>query len=69
MYTLHLWNGQYGNGAKFIVENSDGKFAEFTPARPKDVAWVDVDLTQEQEYRNWEDFQKEQVEDINDIIM
>lgn len=69
MYTLHLWNGKYGNGAKFIVENADGKFAEFSPARPKDVAWVDTDLTKEQEYRIWDDFQKEQVEDINDIIM
>ena len=70
MFTLHLWNGKYGNGAKFVVQdNSSKKFAEFSPARPTDIAWVDTDLTKEAEYKEWESFEKEQVEKLEDIIM
>lgn len=69
MYTLHLWNGKYGNNAKFIVEDNNGKFAEFSPARPKDVAWVKTDLTKESDYQSWEDFENEKVDDLNLVIM
>ena len=69
MYILHLWNGKYGNGAKFVVEDSKGKFAEFSPARPKDIAWVDTDLTKEADYKDWQDFEKEKVDDLNQVIM
>lgn len=70
MFILHRWNKKYGNGAKFVVEDKKtGKFAEFSPARPKDIAWVDSDLTKESEYQAWDDFQKEPVEDLNQIIM
>lgn len=70
MYILHRWNKKYGNGAKFIVEDKKtGKFTEFSPARPKDTAWVDSDLTKEKEYQSWDDFQKEPVEDLNQVIM
>lgn len=70
MFILHRWNKKYGNGAKFIVEDkSNGKFAEFSPARPKDIAWVDSDLTKESEYKSWDDFQKEPVQDLNQVIM
>lgn len=70
MFILHKWNKKYGNGAQFVVEDeSTGKFAEFSPARPKDIAWVDTDLTKEAEYKDWDDFQKERVEDLNKVIM
>lgn len=70
MFILHRWNKQYGNGAKFVVQDkSTGKFAEFSPARPKDIAWVDTDLTKEAEYQKWDDFQKEPVDDLSKIIM
>lgn len=69
MYTLKVWNGKYGNNAKFIVKDSKGKFAEFSPARPNDVAWVDTDLTKEDEYKNWESFQDEKVNNLADVIM
>lgn len=69
MYTIHLWNGKYGNGAKFVVEDENGKFAEFSPTRPKDVVWVDTDITEDKDYGDWEDFEEEQVDDIKDIIM
>lgn len=70
MFILLKWNKKYGNGAKFVVQDkSNGKFAEFSPARPKDVAWVDTDISKEQDYANWDDFQKEPVEKLEDIIM
>lgn len=70
MFLLWKWNKKYGNGAKFIVEDkSNGKFAEFSPARPKDIAWVDSDLTKESEYQSWDDFKQEKVDDLNNIIM
>ena len=69
MFTLWKWNKKYGNGAKFVVEDSKGKFAEFSPSRPKDIAWVDKDLTKEEEYKDWDDFQKEKVDDLEAVIM
>lgn len=70
MYLLKIWNGKYGNGAKFIVENkSTGKYSEFSPVRPSDLAWVDKDLTKESEYKNWESFENEPVEDLNNVVM
>lgn len=70
MFLLWKWNKKYGNGAKFIVEDkSNGKFAEFSPARPKDITWVDSDLTKESEYQSWDDFKQEKVDDLNNIIM
>lgn len=70
MYLLKIWNGKYGNGAKFIVENkSTGKYSEFSTVRPSDLAWVDKDLTKESEYKNWESFENEPVEDLNNVVM
>lgn len=70
MFILHKWNKKYGNNAKFVVEDKNTeRFAEFSPARPKDIAWVDKNLTQMDEYKDWDDFQKEQVDDLNDVIM
>lgn len=69
-YTLLLWNKKYGSGAAFVVQdNSTKKYAEFSPARPKDITWVSQDISAQPDYKDWEDFQKEQVDDINDIIM
>lgn len=70
MFLLHRWNKQYGNGAKFVVEDkSTKKFAEFSPARPKDIQWVKEDITKESEYQSWDDFQKEPVDNLNSIVM
>lgn len=70
MYYMRLWNNKYGNNAKFVVEDgSSGKFAEFSPVRPKDLTWIDKDLTQNPEYASWDDWGKEEVEDLNDVIM
>lgn len=70
MFILHRWNKKYGNAAKFVVEDkSSGKFAEFSPARPKDIAWVSTNLTKEDEYKSWDDFQQEKVENLADVIM
>ena len=68
-YNITLWNGKYGNGARFIVkDNTTGKFTEFSPTRPKDVAWVASDLGTQDEYKGWQDFQNEPVDDLNSIV-
>lgn len=70
MFVLKLWNKQYGEGAKFIVQNeSDEKYCEFSPFRPKDIAWVTNDLTKEAEYKDWDNFQNEKVENLEDVLM
>lgn len=69
-YAIKRWNGKYGAEAAFIVQrNSDGKMAEFQPTRPRDVAWVETDLTAQPDYKGWDDFQNEPVDDINAIVM
>jgi hypothetical protein len=69
MYTILKWNKTYGTKAQFIVKDNDtGKQALFSPARSSDIAWVDKDLTEDEEYKKWDDFGKEQVKDIKDIV-
>ena len=69
-YQLKLWNKKYGDKAEFIVKNTKTeKYALFQPSRAKDTAWVANDLTQDPSYKNWDDFQDEPVEDLNDVIM
>ena len=69
-YSLMLWNGKYGNGAKFIARrNSDNKFTEFSPINPQDVAWVSDDLTKVDDYKGWESFEEEPVDNLEDVVM
>lgn len=68
-YKLKLWNGRYGNPAKFIAEDEEGRMTEFSPARPKDVAWVKQDLTKDPSYKEWQSFEDEPVDDLNAIVM
>lgn len=68
MYIMKLWNGKYGNACQFIVER-DGKYTLFSPARPKDITWVKEDLTQNADYKDWESFEDEPVEDLSMVIM
>ena len=68
-YSIIVWNRKYGNGARFIVkDNTTGKFTEFTPTRPSDVAWVDSDLSKQGEYKNWESFENEPLDDLNSVV-
>lgn len=68
-YTLKVWNGKYGNNARFIVkDNKTEKYGEFAPARPKDIAWVREDLTQKEEYKSWESFQDEPLDTLEGIV-
>lgn len=68
-YSITRWNGKYGNGARFIVkDNTTGKYGEFAPTRPNDVAWVANDISKESEYKDWEDFQNEPVDDLTAIV-
>lgn len=69
-YILKLWNGKYGNGAQFIVQDTKTqKYALYSPARYKDIAWVADDLTKTPEYKSWESFEDEPVDDLSQVIM
>lgn len=69
-YAMKLWNGKYGNPARFIVkDNENDKYTEFNPAHPGDVAWVSNDLTKHTEYTDWESFEDEPVDDLSAVIM
>jgi hypothetical protein len=46
-----------------------GKYAEFSPANPKDIAWVSSDITKNPEYKSWDDWKDEPVDNLGDIIM
>jgi hypothetical protein len=69
MYEFLRWNGKYGNNAKFIVLNTENKKqALFSPVNPKDITWVSDDLTKDSEFKGWEDFGHEKVDDLNDVV-
>lgn len=70
MFKIKRWNNKYGNAAKFVVfdEKAD-KYAEFSPANPKDIAWVSSDITKNPEYKSWDDWKDEPVDNLGDIIM
>ena len=68
-YIIKLWNGEYGNKARFIIERSkDGKQTEFVPHNLKDYAWV-AGLTEQTAYKGWDSFEDEPVNDLADIDM
>ena len=69
-YIMKVWNGKYGSGAQFVVQDTtNGKFALFSPARPKDITWVDTDLTKDADYKGWESFEDEPVDDLTQVVM
>lgn len=68
-YIIKVWNGKYGNNARFIIQEvASGKMTEFQPTRPKDLAWVGTDLTKQDEYKNWESFEDEPLDDLNNVV-
>lgn len=68
-YLLKVWNGKYGNSARFVVYDTVAeKYGEYTPSRPNDIAWVKDDLTKQDEYKSWESFEDEPVEDLKNIV-
>lgn len=70
MYKIKLWNKKYGKEARFIVFNSQThKYTEFLVDHVNDVMWTSHDLTKEPEYRNWEDWEDEPVDFLENIMM
>lgn len=68
-YLLKLWNGKYGNNAQFIVfDTTTEKYSLFSPVRSKDLAWTSTDLTKDEDYKGWESFQDEPVENLDEIV-
>ena len=70
MYKLKLWNGKYGNEARFIVfDSKNKKYTEFLVDHVKDVVWTSHDITKEPEYKNWSSFEDEPVDFLENIMM
>lgn len=70
MFLLKLWNKQYGDDARFIAyDESTKKYTEFSTDNPTDVAWVSNDLTKNPEYKDWESFEDEPVNYLEDVMM
>ena len=70
MFTLVKWNGKYDDDARFIVrDDKTNKYTLFTPDRVKDVAWTSQDMSKLPEYKNWEDFDNEKVQYLENVIM
>ena len=70
MYTLMKWNREYGDKALFVARNDDtGKFCLFAPERPNDKTWVNKDLSQLPEYKNWDDFLHTKVDVLENVSM
>lgn len=68
-YIIKLWNGKYGKEARFIIERkADGKQTEFEPKNLKDMAWVDK-LSASGDYKAWQSFEDEPVDDLALIEM
>lgn len=58
-FRIERWNGEYGNGAGFIIRDLEsGKTCEFHPAHRQEYVWSEQDLTQQDVYnRNpWREF-------------
>ena len=67
-YTFLRWNEQYGAKAKFIVRNNQtGQQALFTPGRTEDMVWTKMDLSSDEEMKNWSDFGNETVDDLESV--
>lgn len=68
MYTFLKWNGEYGAGAKFVVQdNNTGKQSMFTPGKEQDVVWSSAKLDQMPEIKDWQDFGKETVDNLEEV--
>lgn len=68
MYKFLKWNGSYGSGAKFVVEDMNtGKQSMFTPGRAQDVVWTSMKLVDTPEIKDWQDFGDETVKDLEEV--
>ena len=70
MYVLKLWNQAWGLAAKFVAyDPATKKYTEYSPRRTKDVVWTSTDLTQSEQYREWEDCNNEEIQELEDAII
>jgi hypothetical protein len=68
-YELLKWNGKYGDESVFVVlDTSNQKQSFFTPDKLSDLTWVESDLTVAQETRGWEDFGREKIKNLEDVV-
>lgn len=68
-YTILRWNGEYSDKAVFIVmNNQSGKRTLFTPDKLKDIMWTKDKIEEADEYKDWQEFGNEQIEDLADVV-
>lgn len=69
-YTIMRWNGHDDNRARFILkDNRTGRMTHYRPQeKVGNLSWTSHDLTTEKPFRNWEEFENEQVEDLRYFV-
>lgn len=68
-YSILKWNGQDGDNAVFVVrDNQKSAYSLFTPDKLGDLAWVKQDLSKVGEYKGWEDFEEEPIQNLEDVV-
>jgi hypothetical protein len=68
-YNLLKWNGKFGDSSIFVVlDNSNQKQSFFTPDKLSDLTWVDHDLTVAEETKGWDDFGREPIKNLEDVV-
>lgn len=68
-YTFLRWNKKYGTASQFVVkDNETNKQSVFSPARPSDLAWVTTDLANSEDYKSWDEFGNEKVDDLSKVV-
>lgn len=68
MFMFVKWNGKYGDDAKFVVQNMQtDEQALFTPGEMEDITWTNKGLADADEFKTWQDFGNEKVDDLSDV--
>lgn len=68
-YNILKWNGQDGDNAVFVVrDNQKGMYSLFTPDKLSDLTWVKQDLSNAGDYKGWEDFEEEPIQNLEDVV-
>lgn len=67
-FTFIKWNGKYSGDAKFIVrDNNSGKQSIFTPGRTQDLVWTGNHLDSSPDFKDWEDFGNESIDNLEEV--
>lgn len=69
-YNLKLWNKKYGKSAKWVVyDTQTKKYGLFSMGNTKDIVWTEQDISKDSEYKGWDNWNNEPVENLEDVLV